>query len=1065
MSCKKHQFWLALVFVPFFWVLTNGSFPQSVGELRDQTSSTELLNQVQRADELARELDAGAVNSALQIYLSTANNLRQLKSFDRAAESLRSAASIYIPLGRSDKAIECLTEARRLEGRGRDQAGSVSTLALLSTAHLRVGNVEAARKWAIDAVRMSQVVGTPESLATASFAQALVDYDDGQFDLAKRNFESALAKWKTAGNIPGQVRAMLELAYSHMTNDDLVEGLETASEGLRLAEQIQDKRYVIYSRNATAVIKSKLGRKQEALDIFRRSEIELPNDVNLLEQGDMLNHMAGLYEDLDEVRLGLTYRLKALEIFRRMGNLYAQLAVLSKIGLLTFKIGEEKQALEYFEEGFRIARKVESEYFTAVLNQDLGNAYFESDKRRALEYYNRALPKFRRLKIRTHISIVTNKIGTIHLDAGDFKSARIAFNTALELSRETRNEFAEAQNLYCLARLHDLEGNTDAALELVEKSVEITERLTSDVINAKLRTTYFSNVFDRYELHISLLMSKHRTDPDGRFDGRALITSENSRARVLRENVALSGAIPTLDADPETVARFITLRESLNAKADKLTNLLSKDSNKSEIDRIERDIAQFENELESIKTVLKQKSPEYSSAQNPDPFDPEVFSQTFLGDDTILVAFSLGTNESFAWVIGQNEFRSFRLPAAAEIESLVDKIRGNLNQYGIGKSESIDEFEARISTNTIKFREASRQLSQILFSQFAETLGNKRLIIVPDGGLNYYPLGVLPNPLRTDDEPIIATNEVVYQPSAQLAASFLGRKPKESVSKDLLILSDGVFTSDDPRIKSDLADADAAASRSGSGGHSRMVESLNGLSRLTLSQHESDSIVNLIGDAKSDVFTGFSATRGRLLQTKVEDYKILHFATHGLMDEKRPELSGLVFSRFDETGTPVDAIVRLQDIYLMRLNADLVVLSACETGVGKHVRGEGLISLNNAFLRAGAKTVVSSLWKVEDGATLELMKHFYAAMIDEKLPPPAALRKAQLALRRNPRYSSPFYWAAFTVQGDFRSVPQIEKSDRRLYFVGGAIGLLFTGLFLWFRFDSIRSRMRRLRRP
>ena len=149
-------------------------------------------------------------------------------------------------------------------------------------------------------------------------------------------------------------------------------------------------------------------------------------------------------------------------------------------------------------------------------------------------------------------------------------------------------------------------------------------------------------------------------------------------------------------------------------------------------------------------------------------------------------------------------------------------------------------------------------------------------------------------------------------------------------------------------------------------------------------------------------------------------FRSIHIATHGLLNTVRPELSGVVLSLVDESGHPQDGFLRLQDIYNLRLSADLVVLSACQTALGRPIAGEGLVGLARGFMHAGAPRVVATLWKVDDSATAELMKRFYRSMIEEKAPAAQALRAAQRALARDRRFASPFYWAGFTLQGDWK---------------------------------------------
>ncbi len=164
----------------------------------------------------------------------------------------------------------------------------------------------------------------------------------------------------------------------------------------------------------------------------------------------------------------------------------------------------------------------------------------------------------------------------------------------------------------------------------------------------------------------------------------------------------------------------------------------------------------------------------------------------------------------------------------------------------------------------------------------------------------------------------------------------------------------------------------------------------------------------------------FAASKRAVFDFKLEQYRLLHFATHGLLNSQRPELSGIVLSLIDESGRDVDGFLRLQDIYNLKLSADLVVLSACNTALGKDVKGEGLIGLTRGFMYAGSPRIVASLWKVNDAATAELMTIFYRKLLAENLRPAAALRAAQMEMMKQSRYKSPYFWAPFIIQGEWK---------------------------------------------
>ena len=455
------------------------------------------------------------------------------------------------------------------------------------------------------------------------------------------------------------------------------------------------------------------------------------------------------------------------------------------------------------------------------------------------------------------------------------------------------------------------------------------------------------------------------------------------------------------------------------------------------------------NELEKIKANLKQNSPVYSAIQNPPPFDVGEFQNQILDEKTMLLEFSFGKEESSLWVIEKNNFSSFTLPPREKLETSIQRLRELLDSREMLENETVADYQGRINKAEKLYWQEAQILSSDLLGQIADRLGEKRLIIVPDGKLHYFPVLALPFPNSGTNEPILLTNEGIYEPSAStLLILAKNEKQASAAEKVLLVFADPVFSGDDSRLASGAKSE--AAGDSSTINNFRFAESLNSLPRLLASKNESETITEIIGASKSDVFSGFAANREQLLNSDISKYKFIHFATHGLIDENRPELSGILLSRFNENGQKLNEFVRLHDIYGMNLSANLVVLSACSTGIGKEMRGEGLQSLNNAFLQTGAKSVVSSLWKVDDYATLELMKDFYAAMAEENLTPSEALRKAKIKMRQDPRFESPFYWAAFTIQGDFRRTPDLSGSRnyKAFFFISLLVIFLF-GILMW----------------
>jgi CHAT domain-containing protein len=282
-----------------------------------------------------------------------------------------------------------------------------------------------------------------------------------------------------------------------------------------------------------------------------------------------------------------------------------------------------------------------------------------------------------------------------------------------------------------------------------------------------------------------------------------------------------------------------------------------------------------------------------------------------------------------------------------------------------------------------------------------------------DGSLNH-----------TSAQPLIVGHEIINLPSASVLAVLrretLGRKAAE---KTVAVLADPVFSADDPRVKgldagsgSKVLDSTSAIDAK----RSATESGLAGLSRLRFSRQEAEQIALLASEAKRLAAVDFAANRATAMSPELAHYAILHFATHGLVNNQHPELSGVVLSLVDERGRPQNGFLRLYDIFNLKLNADLVVLSACQTALGKDVNGEGLLGLTRGFMYAGAARVVASLWQVDDRASAQLMGRFYEAMLRQELRPSAAIRAAQVSMWKDKRWQAPYYWSAFALQGEWR---------------------------------------------
>jgi CHAT domain-containing protein len=306
---------------------------------------------------------------------------------------------------------------------------------------------------------------------------------------------------------------------------------------------------------------------------------------------------------------------------------------------------------------------------------------------------------------------------------------------------------------------------------------------------------------------------------------------------------------------------------------------------------------------------------------------------------------------------------------------------------------------------------------------------NKRLLIVGEGVLQYLPFAALPEPSAdaagaAQPVPLVVNHEIIMAPSASvvvvLRKETADRKPAE---KALAVLADPVFSADDVRIaqqKTALVTPSDKSAAAGEATRSAADVGVQEFMRLRFSRAEAEAIARLAPPDATFKALDFDASRATAMRPDLGHYRILHFATHSLLNNQRPELSGAVLSLVDRSGRPQNGFLRLYDIYNLRLGSDLVVLSACQTALGGEIKGEGLIGLTRAFLYAGAPRVLATLWEIDDRTTAEVMKQFYEIMLGRGERPAAALRAAQAAMWKTRGWDAPYYWAAFTLQGEWR---------------------------------------------
>ena len=804
-----------------------------------------------------------------------------------------------------------------------------------------------------------------------------------------------------------------------------------------------------------ASVLNNIGKMHNDLADWRRS-IEYYNQAlpllrstgNKRVEGITLHNIGVSYAGLGGAERSLDLFQQALAIRRSITDKSGEADTLTRIGYVENSIGRSQEALAAYDRALPIRLVVGDKRAEGITLDHIGIAYASMGQpARALEYHQQALERHRAAQSPRTEAIALGNIGHVNNLLDQPQRAIEFYTQALSIFAGLGDRQNEAKMYEGIARAQQGLGNLADALKNSGNALNLIEAVRSAAGAQQSRSAYLASRHGAYELHIDLLMQMHRKDPSAGHDAHALHTSERVRARSLIEMLAEARVDFRQGIDPTLIARERTLGQKLNAKAQRQIQLRSQKGSPQEIADLSREVGALEDEYRQVQASIRANSPVYASLTQPQPLTVKEIQQQ-LDPDTLLLEYSLGEKRSFVWVVTPTSLRSFELPPRSHIDHNARKVYELLTARSIAKpNENLIVKHARLEEIDAALAETTTILSRQVLGPLASELRSRRLLIVADGSLQYVPFSSLPgvsaarsglapenttrsgrsesqaSPSVDSYRPLVLDHEIIIAPSATALAvqrkNLADRKP---AARGVAVIADPVFSMTDERLPFSIS---KAALRSNGGTVSRSLEHSTvgeawklSIKRLIFTRQEADQILTVASRSSNLSAIGFEATRALGTAADLSQYRYVHFATHGYLDTQYPGLSAIVLSMVDQQGKPQDGFLRAHDIYNLNLPAELIVLSACQTGLGKEIKGEGLVGLTQGFMYAGARRVVVSLWNVNDKATADLMKRFYRGMLRENLNPSAALRAAQIEMWKQKQWRSPYYWAAFTMQGD-----------------------------------------------
>ena len=828
----------------------------------------------------------------------------------------------------------------------------------------------------------------------------------------------------------------LGLVYSDLGEKQ--QAINYYKQALLIYDVVSDKQGQATTLNNLGLVYSDLGEKQQAINYYNQA-LSLRREVgDNRGQAATLNNLGAVYDSLGEKQQAINYYNQALLIYGVVSDKRGKARTLNNLGAVYDSLGEKDKAINCYNQALPLRREVGDNRGQAATLNNLGAVYDSlGEKDKAINYYYQALPLIRAVSYRGGEATTLNNIGLVYSDLGEKQQALKYYNQALLILRAVEDRAGEANTLSNIAVVKRDQGNLQQALTHIQAAVDIVEDLRTKIDSQELRTSYFATVQHYYQFYIDLLMQLHKQDPSQGHDALALHISERSRARSLVELLTEARANIRQGVDPELLAEEQRLLQLIDAREKQRFEIVN-NRNKNQqpnwqklAQELQTEINDLLNQHKQLQTKIRTTSPKYADLVYPQPLTLSQIQQQ-LDDDTLLLQYSLGEERSYLWAVTPNSLHTYELPKGADITAAAEAFHKLLQTSG----NSLTTPRGLIATPTGETRtrniETALQLSQMILSPVADKLGNKRLVVVADGALQVIPFAALPdlNHTATDKDevnyqPLLINHELIHLPSmTAIATQRQALKGRKSAPKTLAVLADPVFSADDPRLQGkSLNTQDGLNFSLDQSALRRAAENLNRerlWDRLPGTRQEAKAILQLVSPESSLQAFDFDANFNWATKPDLSQYRYVHFATHGFADPKNPELSGIVLSLLNPAGEAKRGYLRLGDIFNLNLPADLVVLSACETGLGGNVNGEGLVGLTRGLMYAGAERLAVSLWKVDDNATAQLMQKFYQRMLQNGESPNVALRQAQLQMWQSDNRRNPYFWSGFILQGEWR---------------------------------------------
>jgi len=788
---------------------------------------------------------------------------------------------------------------------------------------------------------------------------------------ALSNFQSALRIIKTRRyeNRLGVISANIGDVYLNLAQYD--SSLYYYSQALKILKANGDIRNAAATLGSMAAVYSMKGDYAKAVRLGKKAITDYKKLGDKSGRGIELTNLAAVYVETANYSKALNILNQALSLIREIKEKYSEQICLGLMGTTYLKLGNYEQAGAYLKTARKIAEEIDSRSDEAIDSGNLAAVFLASgDTGMALQNLNRALTLQKQMDDRRNSAISFNNLGKLYIRMKNYSKAFTYLSQAQKIQLAINDKFDLGHTLNNLANLYFQRKQYAQAISLHNRAFMLADSLkAAETVAAAaygLGRTYYAQ-------------GKRKTGLA--YYKKAVAAVESMRGELKKNELKESFLEDKIDIYKGIIDVFYTMYQNSGNASYADSALYYAEKGKA------RTLFEL---LAGLSNEVKNKKPH---PPLPRPVGAREIRYTAQTDSALILEYSLSGANDYLWAVSADSIKFYKLKHAEKLCSFVD------------------EYLRTISTpphsGALPLKKGEQLFKQILGPVKAQLIKYTKIIIIPDGLLHYLPFETLVSAVNSKKAHyLIETHQISYAPSASIIHLLLNRGLSGEKQKALIAFADPSFS---------------AKAQTGAGGATKtenMIIAQRGfkLKPLPYSAQEVKNIARLFPQDKTVLFIGPQASEKNVKSAQLEQYRRIHFATHVLIDEKLPARSCIALSQ--PNGSNEDGFLRLNEIFALHLNADLVTLSGCQSAKGKLTRAEGVLGLTRAFFYAGARSLLVSQWQVNDFTTAHFMEIFYSRL-KEGNTKTAALQKTKIEFIKGAilKNRHPYFWAPFVLIG------------------------------------------------